>query len=142
MRFVPWFQLALLIRKDVRRVDMKIRSKKSFTYLTAVNCCRHQNNLNVRIFLGQQHSNDDEQKIHVFITFVHFVEHNVCVLRQRFHLNQFFQQYTGRTECNPSVSGHESLIQANLIGREKFAFADNCISIKCYAKRTRTTISI
>lgn len=83
-------------------------------YLCCVDGSRHQHNSHIRLLFGHQHTNDNEKKIHVFITFMNFIQHNVCKMRQCFRLNQFFQQYARCTIQKARILRHMIAVQTNL----------------------------
>lgn len=93
----------------------KKNSTKKKTHFWRFNGGRHQNNFNIWWICTQQHSNNDEQKIHIFVTFMDFVKNDVRVIRHRFRFDQFLQQQTGGTEQNARIFGGVLFVQCNLV---------------------------
>lgn len=86
------------------------------TYVDCVDCCRHQNNLDVRIHQLLQYN---EEKVHILIPLMHLIQNDVRVFAQWIDVfgraNELLQQHAGGTEQNSRVIRLIcTVVQANL----------------------------
>lgn len=63
---------------------------------------------------GQQATHHDQKKIHVLVSFMHLVQHNVGVVGQRLVVNQIVQQHPGGAVQQTSVLQRVRAVQAHL----------------------------
>lgn len=89
--------------------------RKNIDYLCRIDCGWHQYNANVACStFCNQHTNDNEQKVHVFVAFMHFIENDMREIGQWFCLYKPFQKNTRCTIQKACIIGYKSTIQTNL----------------------------